>query len=197
VRKNKLMPGVLARRPDWITRAPGEHSDDRLLSLIARGDREAFRTVWDRYGGAIYSLCLRRLSDAGAAEDATQEAFISVWRRASTFDPVRGTAATWLFAVARNAAAQVARRNKGQDVTLTLLGGAEAAEDEAALTRLVVHSALARLPETERTVLQLSYFDDLSQSQIADRLSLPLGTVKTRVRSGLKRLMDYLEDARL
>src|SRR5438128_9154517 len=131
MRKDKLMPGALARSSDWTARAPGEKSDDRLLSLVARGDREAFGTIWDRYGAAIYSLCLRRLSDAGAAEDATQEAFISVWRRASTFDPVRGTAATWLFAVARNAAAQVARRNKGQDVTLTLVGGAEAAEDEA------------------------------------------------------------------
>src|SRR5207245_788643 len=110
MRKNKPMPGTMARRSDGIAPVPrGEQLDDHLLTMVAGGDREAFRIIWDRFGAAIYSLCLRRLSDVGAAEDATQETFISVWRRASTFDPVRGTAPTWLFAVARNAAAQVAR----------------------------------------------------------------------------------------
>ncbi len=191
------MPGALTRRTDAI--APGslsDQSDDRLLGLVGNGDGEAFRVLWDRFGAAVYTVCLRRLSDQGAAEDATQEAFTNVWRRASTFDPMRGSAAGWLFAVARNAAAQLARRDKGLDVNLTVLDGEEAAQEEVALTRMMVHAALARLPETERAVLELAYFDDLSQSQIADQLSLPLGTVKTRVRSGLRRLSDYLEDIR-
>jgi RNA polymerase sigma-70 factor (ECF subfamily) len=191
------MPGALTRTKDAVS--PGslsDQSDDRLLSLVGSGDREAFRILWDRFGVALYTICLRRLSDQGAAEDATQEAFTSVWRRASTFDPMRGSAAGWLFAVARNAAAQVARRDKRPDVNLTVLDGEEAAQDEAALTRMMVHAALARLPETERAVLELAYFDDLSQSQIADQLNLPLGTVKTRVRSGLRRLSDYLGDIR-
>jgi RNA polymerase sigma-70 factor (ECF subfamily) len=191
------MPGALTRTTE--ASSPGslsDQSDDRLLSLVGSGDREAFRILWDRFGVALYTVCLRRLSDQGAAEDATQEAFTSVWRRASTFDPMRGSAAGWLFAVARNAAAQVARRDKRPDVNLTVLDGEEAAQDEAALTRMMVHAALARLPETERAVLELAYFDDLSQSQIADQLNLPLGTVKTRVRSGLRRLSDYLGDIR-
>jgi len=191
------MPGALTRRTDAV--GPGsltDQSDDQLLGLVGSGDREAFRILWDRFGVALYTICVRRLSDQGAAEDATQEAFTSVWRRASTFDPLRGSAAGWLFAVARNAAAQVARRDKAPDVNLMVLDGEEAAQDEAALTRMMVHAALARLPETERAVLELAYFDDLSQSQIADHLSLPLGTVKTRVRSGLRRLSDYLGDIR-
>lgn len=191
------MPRALTRRTDAVAPGPLSHqSDDRLLGLVGSGDREAFRILWDRFGVALYTVCLRRLSDQGAAEDATQEAFTSVWRRASTFDPMRGSAAGWLFAVARNAAAQVARRDKRPDVNLMVLDGEEAAQEEAALTRMVVHAALARLPETERAVLELAYFDDLSHSQIADRLSLPLGTVKTRVRSGLRRLSDHLEDIR-
>ncbi len=191
------MPGALTRTTDAITPGSlGDQPDDRLLGLVAGGDREAFRVLWDRFGAAVYTICLRRLSDQGAAEDATQEAFTSVWRRASTFDPMRGSAAGWLFAVARNAAAQVARRDKRPDVNLLVLDGEEAAQDEAALTRMMVHAALARLPETERAVLALAYFEDLSQSQIADQLSLPLGTVKTRVRSGLRRLSEYLEDIR-
>jgi len=182
-RTHAVAPGSLSDQPD-----------DRLLGLVAGGDREAFRVLWDRFGAAVYTICLRRLSDQGAAEDATQEAFTSVWRRASTFDPMRGSAAGWLFAVARNAAAQLARRDKGLEVSLTVFDGEESAQDEAALTRMMVHAALARLPETERAVLELAYFDDRSQSQIADQLSLPLGTVKTRVRSGLRRLSDYLEE---
>ena len=197
MKKKSLMTGVLARAADAFTPSHGEQSAERLLGLVAGGDPEAFRILWERFGSAMYSVCLRRLSDHGTAEDATQEAFASVWRRASTFDPMRGSAAGWLFAVARNAAAQTARRDKGLDVTLTVLDGQAGAEDEDALTRMVVHAAMTRLPDTERAVLELAYFDDLTHAQIADKLSQPLGTVKTRIRSGLRRLGDYLEDVRL
>jgi RNA polymerase sigma-70 factor (ECF subfamily) len=197
MKKKRMMAGVLARAADRAAAGLNEQTAERLLGLVARGDREAFRILWDRFGTAMYSLCLRRLSDHGTAEDATQEAFVSVWRRASTFDPMRGSAAGWLFAVARNAAAQTARRDKGWDVTLTVLDGQAGAEDDDALTRMVVHAALARLPETERAVLELAYFDDLTHAQIADKLSQPLGTVKTRIRSGLRRLGGYLEDVQL
>ena len=171
-----------------------EASDDDLLSLIAARDHDAFRALWERYGAAMYSLCLRRLSDAGAAEDAAQEAFTSVWRRASTFDPDRGSAAGWLFAVARNAAAQLGRRNRLRSATLAVLDETDAAEAEDDLTRLAVHSALTRIPEAERRVLELAYFEDLTHVQIAGQLRLPLGTVKTRIRSGLRRLARHLEE---
>ncbi len=172
-------------------------SDEEVLALVASGSEVAFRTIWQRYGAAVFSLCLRRLSDRGAAEDATQEAFANVWRRADTFDPGRGSAAGWLYAVARNAAAQEARHRRRDAVPVAVLDQEQAADEEEAVTRLVVHAALTRIPATEREVLELAYFDDLSHSQIADRLSLPLGTVKTRIRSGLHRLQQHLEGARL
>lgn len=190
---------ILARLP--MPGGRGRHgladpSDEEVLTLVASGSELAFRTVWQRYGAAVFSLCLRRLSDRGAAEDATQEAFASVWRRAATFDPGRGSAAGWLYAVARNAAAQEARHRRRDAIPVAVLDEEQAADEEDAVTRLVVHAALTRIPATERQVLELAYFDDLSHSQIADQLSLPLGTVKTRIRSGLHRLQKYLEEAR-
>lgn len=168
--------------------------DDRLLCLVAAGDREAFQMLWERFGAAVYSLCLRRLSEPAAAEDATQEAFVNVWRHARTFDPQRGSAAAWLFAVSRNAAAQIARKAPRGELALTVLPDDPIVHEEHTLLRLTVHAALTRIPPTERQVLELAYFDDLSQSQIATRLDLPLGTVKSRTRAGLKRLADLLED---
>jgi RNA polymerase sigma-70 factor (ECF subfamily) len=173
-----------------------EASDEEVLTLVASGSDVAFRTIWQRYGAAVFSLCLRRLSDRGSAEDATQEAFTNVWKRAATFDPGRGSAAGWLYAVARNAAAQEARHHRRDAVPVAVLDESQASDEEDAVTRLAVHAALTRIPATEREVLELAYFDDLSHSQIADRLSLPLGTVKTRIRSGLVRLQQYLEGAR-
>jgi len=171
-------------------------SDEEVLTLLASGSELAFRTIWQRYGAAVFSLCLRRPSDRGAAEDATQEAFTNIWKRAATFNPDRGSAAGWLFAVSRNAAAQEARHHRRDAVPVAVLDQSQAADEEEAVTRLAVHAALTRIPATERAVLELAYFDDLSHSQIADRLSLPLGTVKTRIRSGLLRLQQYLEGAR-
>lgn len=170
-------------------------SDEEVLTLIASGSEGAFRTIWQRYGAAVFTLCLRRLSDRGAAEDATQEAFSNIWRRADTFDPSRGSAAGWLYAVARNAAAQEARHRRRDAVPVAVLDEEQAAAEEDAITRLAVHAALTRIPATEREVLELAYFADLTHSQIADRLSLPLGTVKTRIRSGLHRLQRYLAGA--
>jgi RNA polymerase sigma-70 factor (ECF subfamily) len=181
----RLGPGRLA-----------EASDHEVLTLVASGSEVAFRTIWQRYGAAVFSLCLRRLSDRGSAEDATQEAFTNVWKRAATFDPGRGSAAGWLYAVARNAAAQEGRHHRRDAVPVAVLDESQASDEEEAVTRLAVHAALTRIPATEREVLELAYFDDLSHSQIADRLSLPLGTVKTRIRSGLVRLQQYLEGAR-
>ncbi len=153
--------------------------------------------IWERYGAAVYSLCLRRLSDRQAAEDAAQEAFTNVWRRAVTFDARRGSAAGWLFAVARNAAVQVAHRGAPREGVPTVLDGEDVSHEDDIVARLAVHAALQRIPVAERTVLELAYFDDLSQSQIAARLRIPLGTVKTRTRSGLRRLARYFEETDL
>lgn len=188
-------PAVLrSRLHEQPTLRPPDPPDDRLLSQVAAGDEGAFRMLWERFGAAVYSLCLRRLSEPGAAEDAAQEAFVNVWRHARSFDPQRGSAAAWLFAVTRNAAAQVARKASRRELALTVLPDDPVVHEEHTLLRLAVHAALTRIPTTERQVLELAYFDDLSQSQIATRLDLPLGTVKSRTRAGLKRMAELLEE---
>ena len=196
MKDERLVRGQAAAHLDKLTEGPpAEAADSELLKQIAMGSEDAFRVLWDRFGAGVYTVCRRRLSDVGAAEDAAQEAFISVWRRAGTFDPARGSAAAWLYAVARNAAAQLARRGQ-VGATLTVLDDQTADAEYDLVIGLAVHAALTRLPVTEREVLELAYFEDMTQSEIAARLRLPLGTVKTRTRSGLHRLAGYLEECR-
>lgn len=193
--KDERLVGEQAPDHDEIPEVPlADVPDGELLRQIAMGSEEAFTALWDRFGPGIYTMCWRRLGDSGAAEDATQEAFTSVWRRAGTFDESRGSAAGWLYAVARNAAAQLVRRGQVR-MNLAVLDDQTADEQDDPVVRLAVHAALARLPATERVVLELAYFEDRTQLQIAERLRLPLGTVKTRTRSGLHRLGRYLEDS--
>jgi RNA polymerase sigma-70 factor (ECF subfamily) len=130
------------------------------------------------------------------AEDAVQETFAAVWRSARTYKPERGAGAPWLYAVARNA---IVDRSRGRsdvpeeipDAPSTELGPDERAE--ASYVSWRVHRALEDLPENEREVIELAYYGNLSQSEVADFLNIPLGTVKTRTRSGLSRLADLLE----
>ncbi len=191
----RLVHGEAAAHLDHSTDVPlADAADSELLRQIAMGNEEAFRLLWDRFGAGVYTVCRRRLGDVGAAEDAAQEAFTSVWRRAGTFDPARGSAAAWLYAVARNAAAQLVRRGQA-GASLTVLDDQTADAENDPVTGLALHAALTRLPATEREVLELAYFEDMTQTQIAARLRLPLGTVKTRTRSGLHRLAGYLEDS--
>jgi RNA polymerase sigma-70 factor (ECF subfamily) len=194
MKEERLLRGQANPRIDEITRVPlAEVGDGELLRQIAMGNEEAFHILWDRFGPGIFTVCRRRLADAGAAEDATQETFTSVWRRAGTFDPARGSAAGWLYAIARNAAAQLVRR-RHTGANLAVLDEQTADESDDPVMRLAVHAALVRLPATEREVLELAYFEDMTQTEIANRLRLPLGTVKTRTRSGLQRLSTYLEE---
>jgi RNA polymerase sigma-70 factor (ECF subfamily) len=172
---------------------------ERLLARIAGGDRMAFAELYDRYASAVYGACLRVLREPHAAEDAAQEAFAAVWRHAGAFDAARGAAGAWIGRVARNAALDASRR-RALRVTAPEVDAVDDSEnpeelavaaDEAFRLRL----ALDTLPERERAVLVLAYTDGLTQSEIAERLDLPLGTVKTRTRSGLARLADHLERA--
>ncbi len=180
---------------DKVTEVPqAEAADSELLKQIAMGNEEAFRILWNRFGAGVYTVCRRRLGDVSAAEDATQEAFTSVWRRAGTFDPARGSVAAWLYAVARNAAAQLVRRGQAGASLMVLDNETPDAERDPVMG-LALHGALTRLPATERKVLELAYFDDMTQTQIAARLGIPLGTVKTRTRAGLQRMARYLEDS--
>ncbi len=173
-----------------------ETTDGQLIVRIAAGDRGAFDELHGRYARAVLGLALRRIGDRGRAEDATQDAFVAIWRSARTYDPTRGKGAPWLYAVARNAITDGLRRTP-EPVAEPVDGpGREpdpADEAEASWTAWQVHRALEVLPEHERPVIELAYWSGLSQSEVAERLSIPLGTVKTRTRSALARLADALD----
>jgi RNA polymerase sigma-70 factor (ECF subfamily) len=172
-------------------------TDGQLIVRIAGGDRNAFEQLHGRYSRAVLGLALRRLGDRGRAEDATQDAFVAIWRSARTYDPARGRGAAWLYAVARNAITDGYRRAPEPAAELEDGPGAgpdPSDEAEASWTAWRVHRALEELPEHERPVIELAYWRGLSQSEIAEHLAIPLGTVKTRTRSALARLADALED---
>jgi len=179
--------------------APGERhgpSDGDLIRRVARRDAHAFEALYHRYARPVFGLALRRLGDRMRAEDAVQETFTAVWRSARTYKPDRGAGAPWLYAVARNAIVDRARgRNEppgeAPDAPADEPGPDEQAEASYIAWR--VHRALEGLPRKERDVIELAYYGGLSQSEVADFLGIPLGTVKTRTRSGLGRLADLLE----
>jgi RNA polymerase sigma-70 factor (ECF subfamily) len=175
---------------------PQQMTDGELIARVGEGDRSAFEILYRRYARPVFALALRRLGDRGRAEDAVQETFTSVWRSAGSYRQERGPGAPWLYAVARNAIVD-RRRSRSEpptEVPDTPSTEAEPAERaEASWTAWRVHRALAELPENERTVLELAYWSELSQSEIAEFLDIPLGTVKTRTRTALARLADALE----
>jgi RNA polymerase sigma-70 factor (ECF subfamily) len=180
------MPRVATTRP----------TDEELLARVAGGDHDAFGDLYQRYARPVLGLALRRLGDRGRAEDAVQEAFTSVWRSARSYRRERGPVAPWLYTVARNAIADRGRARiepptEPADTPSDEDGPSELAEQSWVTWR--VHRALEELPETERSVLELAYWGGLSQSEISDFLGIPLGTVKTRTRSGLRRLGEELE----
>ena len=180
-----------------VSPAAASAEDEYLLERIAAGDHDAFEILYRRYARPVLALAQRRLGDAGRAEDALQEAFVSVWRSASTYRRERGTATTWLFTVARNAIADRGRRrpeppSEPADQPASDAGPDELAERE--WLRWRVHSALEQLAEGERELIVLAYWGGLSQSEIAERLDIPLGTVKTRTRAALSRLATLLDE---
>jgi RNA polymerase sigma-70 factor (ECF subfamily) len=172
-------------------------SDAELISRVGDGDRGAFEALYRRYSRPVFGLALRRLGDRGRAEDAVQETFASVWRAARSYRPERGPGAPWLYAVARNAIVDNGRVRREPPVERA----EERSEDETPAERAEagwvawrVHRSLAELPDNERVVIELAYWGGRSQSEIAELLEIPLGTVKTRTRTGLARLADNLED---
>ena len=165
-------------------------SDAELLRLVAGGSEAAFVALWARSGAAVYSVCRRILVDEDSAEDAAQEAFVRIWRNAKQFDPRRGSAAAWMYTIARNTALNLARIRQ----PVPRETPPETYQDADPADRFWLETSLARLSEGERTALELAYFEDLTQSQVAQRLDLPLGTVKARIRRALGRLADFAEE---
>jgi RNA polymerase sigma-70 factor, ECF subfamily len=175
---------------------PAPDEDGELVLRVAEQDREAFETLYRRYARPVYALAVRRLGDPYGAEEAVQETFAAVWRSARSFRPNRGAASSWLYAIARNAVVDRFRSRPDH-----VGDPPERATDEAGPEQHAehgwlswrVHRAVADLPERERVVVELAYWDGLSQSEVAERLAIPLGTVKTRTRSALGRLARVLD----
>ncbi len=172
-------------------------SDGDLLRRIADGDTAAFEILYRRYARPVFGLALRLLRDRPRAEDAVQETFAAIWRSAGSYREERGPGAPWLYAVARNAIVDRARSRRDQtfadppDEPAGTPGPAEQAESAYVAWR--VHRAVEELGDHDREVLELAYWSGLSQSEIANFLDIPLGTVKTRTRSALAKLADLLE----
>jgi RNA polymerase sigma-70 factor (ECF subfamily) len=180
-----------------VTASRSNRSDEALLALVAGGDDEALAELYDRYGRLSYAIALRVVRDTGLAQDAVQEAFLTAWRTAAGFDPARGTAATWLLTLVHRRSVDLVRREQRRrsEPLPDSASGASGPADEDALIRdrrRTVQKALARLPPDQRQALELAYYGGLTQSELAERLGVPLGTVKSRMFAALARLRDLL-----
>lgn len=190
---------TLARR-----RAEAEAARDAaLVEQVRRGRQEALSELYDRHATTVYSIALNVLKDPGRAEDVTHDVFLRLWTQPDRYDPSVGRFAPWFYRVARNRSIDVIRQRRRelrpeepQVFELTLPDSAPkpdeavVANDEADRVR----AALQTLPDNQRELLELAYFSGMTQSQMAEYLNIPLGTIKTRVRTGLRHLRAILED---
>jgi RNA polymerase sigma-70 factor (ECF subfamily) len=183
--------------------AQAQASDVELLHAVARRDELALELIYDRYRLILFGLMVRILNSREEAEDVLQEVFLQVWRRAGDFDESRGRAFTWLVTLARSRAIDRLRLLAARG-RLAISAAQDATEQTSEAVTETFHSeqreivarALAELPAEQRQSLMLAYFEGLTQSEIAAKLGAPLGTVKTRMRSGMTKLRDLLSEHR-
>ncbi len=179
-------------------------ADEDLMTLVDRRDPDAFAVLYDRHGGAAYSLAHRIVGDPAIAEDVTQEAFISVWRSGARFDAARGSVRSWTLGIVRNRAIDALRRVSGSAPKLNLDDDAllesqtsEELTDSEAIRRETsrrVRGALRELPDEQSEVIGLAYFGGFTHTEIAEMLGMPLGTVKGRMRLGLEKIRNTLAE---
>lgn len=176
-------------------------SDVELIAAIARRDEQALALLYDRYKVILFGLVLRILHSRQEAEDVLQEVFLQVWNKAVDFDEARGRPFTWLVTLTRSRAIDrlrslASRERVAQNAAHETMGETSDAIKDAIRSEegRVVRDALQELPEEQRRVLELAYFEGLTQSEVANRLGTPLGTVKTRMRSGMTKLRELLRD---
>ena len=183
-----------------MRRDAAQLSDEALLEAVAGSDEQALGELYDRFGRVAYGLALRILRDPTLAEDAVQEAFLQVWRGAGGYRPERGKASTWVLKFVHRRAVDLVRREERRrgepEGSLPEPEGPGA--DEAVVEhsrREIVKDALSRLPAEQREAIELAYYGGLTQSELAERLSQPLGTIKSRMFTGLQRLNVLLVEA--
>jgi RNA polymerase sigma factor (sigma-70 family) len=198
-RFDRLEPATRrARISDAVTRQLAHLSDEALVALAARSEQSALAELYDRYGRTAYGLALRILRDQALAEDAVQEAFLAVWRTASRFVPERGRASTWILTLVHRRAVDAVRREqrrRADSLDPAAEPAAEGGVEEDAWLRFQrerVQDALRRLPDAQREALELAYYGGFSQSELAERLGQPLGTIKSRMFGGLSRMRELL-----
>ncbi len=163
-------------------------SDLALVTAVRAGDESAMATLYDRYSSIVYSVALRVLQDPGAAEDVLQDIFMQLWRTPAAFDSSRGNMAAWLAVISRNRAIDLLRRRRPEsdieDVVLFIQPDL-ASEADRARAMDKVRGALLGMPGLQRSALEMAYFEGLSHAEIAEKTGEPLGTIKTRIRTGL------------
>ena len=178
--------------------------DSQLVELVAQKDAGALEALYERYGRAAYSLARRILTDDTLAQDVVQEVFLSLWRDARRFDAGRGTVATYLLSMTHHRAVDVVRREENLRRWRTSDEGLELEPDpkarvedevEASERRAEVRAALAELPAAQREALLLAYFGGYTQREVAALVGVPLGTVKTRMAAGMRKMKEALQDA--
>jgi RNA polymerase sigma-70 factor, ECF subfamily len=182
-----------------VTPVEARGDEKRLAKRMRARDPQALREVYERCGGAAFGFLVRALSDRAAAEDVQQQVFLEVWRRCESFDPERGTLLTWVMTIARSRAIDHLRRRVPRPVDPQAAASAlESAPGEDQIDELAerwrMRALLDRLPAAEATPLRLRFYAGLSQSEIAAREGIPLGTIKTRMVSGLRRLRAMIEE---
>ncbi len=190
--------GAAARPPTPGGVAGDLGSEDvALVAAMARGDNRALAALYDRYGGLLLAIGTRMLGRPKDAEDLLHDVFLEAWRRSADYDPARGTVRAWLSTRMRSRALdRIRSAGRVSNVPLEAAPPAEvsAGEDPDGADRVAVRAALAALPEEQRIVLELAYYAGMSSSEVAERLGVPIGTVKSRTAAALRKLRGVLSD---
>jgi RNA polymerase sigma-70 factor (ECF subfamily) len=176
-------------------------ADEDLVPLMARGDARAFEAIYERHAGAAYSLAYRMVGTRAAAEDVTQEAFLNLWRSGAHYDRGRGSVRTWILGIVHHRAIDAlrrssvhARRRSDDETAAERLEAPERVEEDVARRdeAAIVRSAIEALPAEQVQVIELAYFGGFTHVEIAEILEQPVGTVKGRMRLGLKKMREAL-----
>lgn len=190
-----------------MTATADREAQARCVARVAAGDRDAFSELYDEFAGLVFSISVSMLRDHAAAEDATQDVWVKLWNAAPTFDPARAAVSTWIVVITRRHVLDLLRRDKVRaagrpgidpetDADARSISGPQDVEREAELSELSaeVRAALVQLPYEQRRALVLAYYGGRSQSEVAAELQKPLGTIKTYMFQGLRRMRELLED---